>query len=187
MHVVVAFYPLQGVRYQLTEFGSRTHPTNARELFNHKHSSLRVTVERAFSALKSMFCILDNKPFHPYKTQVKLVLVCCILTNWILRRVSLAANLTHLTTCLIMRASPKTPMPWHLGGMPSAMLCGKGGVTSRIWSCSNFVIQFSLFTLLWNLCLRDAYVIICWTSLRPNLFPSQVFIVWFMLFFIICH
>ena len=46
---------------------------------------MRVTVERAFGSLKNRFRILDNKPFHPYKTQVKLVLACCILHNWILR------------------------------------------------------------------------------------------------------
>ena len=34
--------------------------------------------------MKNRFRILDNKPFHPYKTQVKLVLACCILHNWIL-------------------------------------------------------------------------------------------------------
>jgi hypothetical protein len=49
-----------------------------------RHSSLRVTVERAFGALKNCFRMIDNKPFHPYKTQVKLVLACCILHNWIL-------------------------------------------------------------------------------------------------------
>jgi hypothetical protein len=27
---------------------------------------------------------LDNKPFHKYRTQVKLVLACAILHNWIL-------------------------------------------------------------------------------------------------------
>jgi hypothetical protein len=42
-----------------------------------------VTVERAFGALKNRFRILDNKPFHPYKTQVKLLLACCIIHNWI--------------------------------------------------------------------------------------------------------
>jgi hypothetical protein len=68
----------------LREFGVRR-PQNPRELFNLRHSSLRVTVERAFGALKNRFRILDNKPFHPYKTQVKLVLACCILHNWILR------------------------------------------------------------------------------------------------------
>ena len=44
IHAAVAFYPLRGVRYHLIEFESRNHPTNARELFNLRHSSLRVTV-----------------------------------------------------------------------------------------------------------------------------------------------
>jgi hypothetical protein len=74
----------RGTRYHLKEYGSRNHPTNPQELFNLRHSSLRVTVERAFGALKNRFRILDNKPFHPFKTQVKLVLACCILHNWIL-------------------------------------------------------------------------------------------------------
>lgn len=68
----------------MKEYGGRNYPTNARELFNLRHSSLRVTIERAFGALKNRFRILDNKPFHTYKTQVKLVLACCILHNWIL-------------------------------------------------------------------------------------------------------
>ncbi|KAM3334201.1 hypothetical protein ACQJBY_028945 [Aegilops geniculata] len=50
-----------------------------------RKTSLRVTVERAFGALKNRFKILDQKPFHPYSTQVKLVLACCILHNWILQ------------------------------------------------------------------------------------------------------
>ena len=46
---------------------------------------MRVIVERAFRSLKNRFKILYNKPFHPYKIQVKLVLACCILHNWILK------------------------------------------------------------------------------------------------------
>ncbi|XP_072150600.1 protein ALP1-like [Setaria viridis] len=76
--------PYRGTRYHLREFGSNR-PQNQRELFNLRHSSLRVTVDRVFGALKNRFRILDNKLFHPYKTQVKLVLACCILHNWILR------------------------------------------------------------------------------------------------------
>jgi hypothetical protein len=75
--------PYRGTRYHLKEYGGRNYPTNRKELFNLRHSSLRVTVERAFGALKNRFRILDNKPFHPYKTQVKLVLACCIIHNWI--------------------------------------------------------------------------------------------------------
>jgi hypothetical protein len=52
------------------------------ELYNLRHSSLRVTVERATGALKSRFRILDNKPFHKYTTQVKLVVACAILHNY---------------------------------------------------------------------------------------------------------
>jgi hypothetical protein len=76
--------PYRGTMYHLNEYGGRNYPTNARELFNLRHSSLRVTVERAFATLKNRFRILDNKPFHPFKTQVKLVLAYCILHNWIL-------------------------------------------------------------------------------------------------------
>ena len=77
--------PYRGTRYHLKEYSRRNYPTNTRELFNLRHSSLRVIVERAFGALKNRFRIIDNKPFHPFRTQVKLVLACCILHNWILR------------------------------------------------------------------------------------------------------
>jgi hypothetical protein len=43
-----------------------------------------VTIERAFAALKNRFKILDQKPFHTFPTQVKLVLAYCILHNSIL-------------------------------------------------------------------------------------------------------
>lgn len=76
--------PYRATRYHLKEYGGRNYPTNKKELFNLRHSSLRVTVERAFGALKNRFRILDNKPYHPFKTQVKLVLACCILHNWII-------------------------------------------------------------------------------------------------------
>jgi hypothetical protein len=42
-----------------------------------------VTIERAFAASKNRFKILDEKPFHTFPTQIKLVLACCILHNWI--------------------------------------------------------------------------------------------------------
>jgi hypothetical protein len=76
--------PFRGVRYHLSEFSSTNQPTNVRELFNLIHSSLRVTVKRAFGALKGRFRIIDNKSFHTYQTQVKLVQAWCILHNWII-------------------------------------------------------------------------------------------------------
>ena len=76
--------PFRGTRYHLNKLSSRNYPKDAKELFNPRHSSLRVTVERVFGALKNRFKILDQKPFHLFPTQVKLVLACCILHNWIL-------------------------------------------------------------------------------------------------------
>jgi hypothetical protein len=72
--------PYRATRYHLREYDTRN-PHNQRELFNLRHSALRVIVEMAFGALKNQFKILYNKPFHPYKTQVKLVIACCILHN----------------------------------------------------------------------------------------------------------
>ncbi|XBI96272.1 hypothetical protein VPH35_032582 [Triticum aestivum] len=77
--------PFRKTRYHLNEFSGRNYPRTAQELFNLRHSSHRVIVEGAFGALKNSFKILDQKSFHPYSTQVKLVLACCILHNWILQ------------------------------------------------------------------------------------------------------
>ncbi|KAK1664079.1 hypothetical protein QYE76_052238 [Lolium multiflorum] len=76
--------PFRKTRYHLNEFSVKHRPQNARELFNLRHSSLRVTTERAFAALNNRFKVLDQKPFHTFDPQVKLILACCILHNWIL-------------------------------------------------------------------------------------------------------
>ncbi|WVZ88740.1 hypothetical protein U9M48_035224, partial [Paspalum notatum var. saurae] len=76
--------PFHGVRYHLNEWGSNP-VQNEKELFNLRHSSLRVTVERAFRSLKRRFKILDDAtPFFPFSTQVDIVIACCILHNWVL-------------------------------------------------------------------------------------------------------
>lgn len=76
--------PFHGVRYHLTEWGNN-HVRDARELFNLRHSSLRVPVERAFSSLKRRFKVLDDaNPFFPSSTQVDVVIACVILHNWVL-------------------------------------------------------------------------------------------------------
>ena len=60
--------PFRCTRYHLNEFSLRNMPQTPKELFNLTHSSLRVTIERAFTALKNRFKILDQKPFHPFPT-----------------------------------------------------------------------------------------------------------------------
>jgi len=82
----LVYYPHTcGTRYHLKEFRGTREPQNPKELFNHRHSSLRTTVERAFGTLKNRFKIFKSQPFFPLKTQVKIVMACCALHNWILQ------------------------------------------------------------------------------------------------------
>lgn len=87
-----------GVRYHLKEWlqpqvtAGRTgrqqsdlRPTDAKELFNLRHSSLRNVVERVFGVLKARFHILDKGPRYDKHTQIQLVYACVALHNFIRR------------------------------------------------------------------------------------------------------
>ncbi|PPS16327.1 hypothetical protein GOBAR_AA04245 [Gossypium barbadense] len=73
-----------GVQYHLKEFNAQG-PKNAEELFNLRHSSLRITIERGFGILKKQFRVLDAEPFWNFQTQVDIALACCIIHNHIVR------------------------------------------------------------------------------------------------------
>ena len=75
--------PYRSVRYHLKEFSDRP-PENAQELFNLRHSSLRTTIARGFGVLKKHFRVLDAEPFWSFETQVKVVLLCCVVHNHIM-------------------------------------------------------------------------------------------------------
>ncbi|KAF8413476.1 hypothetical protein HHK36_001463 [Tetracentron sinense] len=75
--------PYRGVRYHLKEYSNHS-PENEKELFNLRHSSLQTTVERAFGVLKKRFRVLDAEPYWSYKTQVDIILACCVLHNHIM-------------------------------------------------------------------------------------------------------
>jgi hypothetical protein len=59
--------------YLKKDLQGKTKP-NAKELFNSRHSSLRVTLEKAFGALKNRFRILYNKSFHHARPKSSLFL-----------------------------------------------------------------------------------------------------------------
>jgi len=61
-------------------------PQNAREIFNHRHSSLRNAIERVFGVLKKRFAILGsgNEPFYSICTQTDIALAACILHNYLM-------------------------------------------------------------------------------------------------------
>ncbi|KAK5840541.1 hypothetical protein PVK06_009443 [Gossypium arboreum] len=75
--------PYRGVQYHLKEFSAQG-PKNEKELFNLRHSSLRITIERVFGILKKRFRVLDAEPFWNFQTQVDIVLACCIIHNHIM-------------------------------------------------------------------------------------------------------
>ncbi|XP_016698872.1 uncharacterized protein [Gossypium hirsutum] len=78
--------PYLGVRYHLHEYrGSNQLPRNAKELFNHRHSSLRNVIQRAFDVLKTRFPILKLAPQYAFHIQRDIVIAACVLHNYIRR------------------------------------------------------------------------------------------------------
>lgn len=75
--------PYRGVTYHFNRRTDRR-PTTMQELFNYRHSKLRSKIECAFATLKNRWCILEEKKFHDFPTQVDIVLACCLLHNYIL-------------------------------------------------------------------------------------------------------
>ena len=77
--------PYRKTRYHLKEYEVLA-PQNAREIFNHRHSSLRNAIERAFGVLKKRFAMLGsgNEPFYSVRTQADIVLAACILHNYLM-------------------------------------------------------------------------------------------------------
>ncbi|XP_072062003.1 protein ALP1-like [Arachis hypogaea] len=59
----------RGVRYHLKEYSVRE-PQNSKELFNHRHSSLRNIIERCFGVLEKRFPIIadDTEPYYSFET-----------------------------------------------------------------------------------------------------------------------
>ncbi|XP_023900451.1 uncharacterized protein LOC112012297 isoform X2 [Quercus suber] len=78
--------PYQGVRYQLHEFkGANQLPRNGKELFNHRHSSLRNVIQNSFNVLKTRFPILKLAPQYGFHIQRDIVIAACVLHNYIRR------------------------------------------------------------------------------------------------------
>ena len=75
--------PYRGERYHLPRFRSGDLPQGPRELFNFRHSSLRMTIERCFGLLKCRFRILKSIPCYKLSRQPRIVIACCALHNWI--------------------------------------------------------------------------------------------------------
>lgn len=76
--------PYIGSRYHLHEFrGANQLPRNAKDLFNHRHSSLSNVMKRCFDVLKTRFPILKVAPQYAFDIQRDIVIAACVLHNFI--------------------------------------------------------------------------------------------------------
>ncbi|XP_028762826.1 protein ALP1-like [Neltuma alba] len=76
--------PYRGERYHAQEYQGRGRQArNAKELFNYRHSSLRMTIERCFGVLKARFPILKLMPSYKPSRQRLIVVACCAIHNYI--------------------------------------------------------------------------------------------------------
>lgn len=74
--------PYRGQRYHLKEFDGHR-PETAQEYFNMKHAKARNVIERCFGLLKGRWKILASPSFFSIKTQVRIIMACCLLHNLI--------------------------------------------------------------------------------------------------------
>ena len=73
----------KGERYHAQEFHGRGRQARtAKELFNFRHSSLRMTIERCFGVLKARFPILKLMPPYKPSRQRLIVIACCAIHNY---------------------------------------------------------------------------------------------------------
>ncbi|XP_062164951.1 uncharacterized protein LOC133871533 [Alnus glutinosa] len=78
--------PYKGERYHLSHFCNRPLPRGYKELFNFRHSSLRMMIENCFSRLKRRWRILYDMPKYFLTRQPGIIMACCTLHNFIRTR-----------------------------------------------------------------------------------------------------
>jgi hypothetical protein len=76
--------PNKSVMYHAQEYRGRARrPKNKSELFNYRHSSLQMVIERSFGVLKARFPILTHMPRYSNARQRMIVTACCVVHNFI--------------------------------------------------------------------------------------------------------
>ncbi|KAL0010327.1 hypothetical protein SO802_005435 [Lithocarpus litseifolius] len=76
--------PHKATRYHAQEFRrSSRQPASGKELFNYRHSSLHMVIERSFGVLKARFPILSCMANYKESRQRLVVFACCALHNFI--------------------------------------------------------------------------------------------------------
>jgi hypothetical protein len=75
--------PYKGKRYHLSQFHNKPLPRGYKELFNYRHSSLRMVIENCFARLKMRWHILNRMPRYLLPRQPGIIVAWCTLHNLI--------------------------------------------------------------------------------------------------------
>ena len=95
-------------RYHDQEFrGTNRQRTTPQELFNYRHSSLWMVIERCFGVLKARFPILNEMHSFSLSRQRLIVITCCALHNFI-RMYNRADEMFHVWEGSFVRNSDAT-------------------------------------------------------------------------------
>ncbi|XP_047311257.1 uncharacterized protein LOC124914701 [Impatiens glandulifera] len=78
--------PFPGTRCHLGEYRGATQlPRNPKELFNHRHASLRNAIQKSFEVLKTRFPIIKVASQYSFQTQRDIIIAACVIHNHIRR------------------------------------------------------------------------------------------------------
>ena len=100
--------PYKSTRYHAQGFqGANRQPTTPQELFNYRHSSLRMVIERYFGVLKARFLILNEMHSFSLSRHRLIVTACCALHNFI-RMYNQANEMFHVWEGSFVRNSDAT-------------------------------------------------------------------------------
>lgn len=76
--------PFKGVRFHIKEWGPANEaPQSPRVIFNMRHTRACNVIERVFAVLKMRWGILRSPTFNPLKVQVRLIMACFLLHNYV--------------------------------------------------------------------------------------------------------
>ena len=107
--------PYKGECYHLPDFQRGSSPKGKKEIFNHRHSSLRCTIERTFAVLKNRWRMLREMHSFPLEKQVKIVIASIALHNFIRINARTNMDLNHMMMIKGYFHSMKKKVEWiHL-------------------------------------------------------------------------
>ena len=101
--------PHKSTRYHAQEFrGANWQPSTPQELFNYRHSSLLMVIERCFGVLKARFPVLTGMHSFSISRQRLIMTACCALHNFIYMY-NKADEMFHVWEGSFMRNSDANP------------------------------------------------------------------------------